>query len=130
MAESDLYTENGIEKPTHTTPHNQVIIAEVPTPSGEVMDNYLQLKNERDCSWEDIAANVEAQDPLTADYLREFGPKHESAKSDEPGIAPVLTDRAVNPLTAPAERDAVAAGAPIGSAEAKNAPVPTASKSS
>jgi hypothetical protein len=122
-ASSPLYSENGIELPTHTTSHNQVIVAAVPAPSGEIMDNYLALKNERDASWDDIAANVEPQDPVTADYLRKNGPQHESVKADQPGIAPILIERAVNPLTTPDERDRVAQGAPIGTVEAKEGPV-------
>ena len=45
MASSDLHNKDGIEYPTHTTSHNQVVAVTVADPSGEVMDNYVQLKN-------------------------------------------------------------------------------------
>ena len=122
---SDLYTKTGIEYPTHTTSHNQVVIANVPDPSGEVLDNYLQLKNERLLSTEDVAKSVEVQDPALADYLRANLDKHEAAKADKPDVK-LLTELAVNPLSTKDEREAVKSGepavAPVVPANTEDAP--------
>jgi hypothetical protein len=114
MASSDLHNKDGIEYPTHTTSHNQVVAVTVADPSGEVMDNYVQLKNERDVSWDQVASGVSVQDPALADYLRANGAAHEKAAKDAAtGDRKLLTELAVNPLSTKEERDAVAAGVPF-----------------
>ena len=109
---SDLYTPTGVEYPTHTTPHNQVVIATIPDPSSDVMDNYLQLKQERLLSTEDVARSVEVQDPALADYLRANLDSYESSKAAKPEVK-LLTELAINPLSTPEERDAIKAGDPV-----------------
>jgi len=111
MASSDLHNKDGIEYPTHTTSHNQVVAVTVADPSGEVMDNYVQLKNERGESWDQVASGVSVQDPALADYLRANGAAHEKAAKDAAtGDRKLLTELAVNPLSTKEERDAVAGG--------------------
>jgi hypothetical protein len=114
MASSDLHNKDGIEYPTHTTSHNQVVAVTVSDPSSEVMDNYVQLKNERDMSWDQVASGVSVQDPALADYLRANGAAHEKAAKDAaPGEVKLLTELAVNPLSTKEERDAAAKGEPF-----------------
>lgn len=114
MASSPLYNSDGIEYPTRTTAHNQVIVVDIPAPSQDTIDNYIQLKNERQVSWDDIAAQVSVQDPALAEYLRKNGSKLESAKKDETSAPKLLTDLARNPLTTPEDRDAIDSGVGVG----------------
>lgn len=118
-SQSDLHNKDGIEYPTHTTSHNQVVAVTVSDPSGEVMDNYVQLKNERGMSWDQVASAVSVQDPALGDYLRKNGAAAEKAAKDAaPGERKLLTELAVNPLSSTEERDAVAAGVPFPAPEA------------
>ena len=104
---SELYNEKGVEFPTRTTAHNQVIPVKIADPSKEVLDNYVSLKNERDMSWDQVADGVDSQDPALADYLRQHGAEHEKASEEDGTYVEPLKERAINPLTTPEERDAL-----------------------
>lgn len=109
--QSDLLNKDGVEYPTHTTSHNQVVAAKVADPSGEVMDNYVQMKTERELSWDQVASSVSVQDPALAEYLRKNGPAAEKAQKDAAGEErKVLTELATNPLATKEEREARLAG--------------------
>jgi hypothetical protein len=124
MAVSELYNKDGVEYPTHTTPHNQVVAVTVADPTGDTMDNYVQLKTERELSWDQVASQVSVQDPALADYLRANGAAHEKAQKDAAGRdSKLLTELAFNPLSTKDERDAVKAGVPVVAAQVPaNAP--------
>ena len=107
MPDSQIVSKDGVEYPTRTTAHNQVVAVKVADPSDDTMQNYLQLKRERECSWDDVASNVAVQNPALADHLRSAGPGYEEAQKAAEADAPeLLTELAVNPLISADEREA------------------------
>lgn len=131
MTGSKLYNKDGVEFPTHTTPHNQVVVANVPDPSDDTMSNYVQLKNERELSWDQVASQVSVQDPALAEYLRSAGPGFEKSQAakDAAGSRELLTELAHNPLSTKDERDAAEKGiSPVEPVVPANTPATPAPK--
>jgi hypothetical protein len=102
---SELYNDKGVEFPTRTTPHNQVIAVKLADPAPDTIQNYVQVKQERGLSWDQVGALVDSQDPALGDYLRAHGSEFEKDAAADSKYVDVLTERAINPLTTQEERD-------------------------